>query len=180
MRSPNCSYAQSRASSAVIASTSGSWSAGAVAKQHLLQRVAAEATAERLERDDLFRRNVPEIDGGPELLDEPRLRGLGRRLEDDVLGRHRICDLAEELGAHVAGLAEDPCGAAFACLRDHLPGARVELLAQPPRPFIGGELDVGVLRPDLGENDEVARELLDQLQLALARQLDDAVRDLDV
>src|SRR5712691_7834865 len=180
MRSPNCWYAQSRASSAVIASTSGSWSGGAVAKQHLLQGVAAEAAAERLERDDLVRRDVAEVDGRAELLDEPGLRGLRRRLEDDVFQRHRVCDFADELGAHVAGLAEDPCGPTLARFGDHLPGAGVELFAQPLRPLLRPELDFGVLRADLGENGEVARELLDQLELALARQVDHAVRDLDV
>src|SRR5256885_12728442 len=108
MRSPNCWYAQSRASSAVIASTSGSWSAGAVAKQHLLQGVAAQAAAECLERNDLVRCDVAEVHGRAELLDEPGLSGLRRRFEDDVLERHRVCDLADELGPHVAGLAEDP------------------------------------------------------------------------
>src|ERR1700730_18128359 len=108
MRSLNCRLAQNSASSAVIASTSGSWSAGAVAKQHLLQRVAAETAAERLQRDDLVRRDVAEVDGGAEFLDEPGLGGLRWRLEDDVLERHGVCDLAHEHGPHVAGLAEDP------------------------------------------------------------------------
>src|SRR6266576_5550601 len=180
MRSPNCSYAQSKASSAVIASTSGSWSAGAVGKQHLLQRVAAEAATERLERNDLVGRDVAEVHCGPELPDEPRLRSLGRRLENDVLEWHRVCDLADELSAHVPGLAEDPSSPALARLGDHLPGARAELLAQPLRPFLRRELDVGVLRPDLGKNGEVAGELLDQLELALAWEVDHAVGNLDV
>src|SRR6266516_3842990 len=83
MRSPNCSYAQSRTSSADIASTSGSWSAGTVAKQHLLERVAAEAAAQCLERDDLVWRNVPEVDARSELLDEPGLGRLRRCLEEE-------------------------------------------------------------------------------------------------
>ena len=81
-RSPNCSYAQTSRSSAEIVS-GGSCRAG-VAKQHLLERVAAEAEPERLQRDDLLGRDVAEVDLGAELLDEPRLRGLRRRLEDDV------------------------------------------------------------------------------------------------
>src|SRR3977135_360715 len=92
MRSLNCSYAQSRASSAVIASTSGSWSAGTIAKEHLLQCVAAQSAAERLEGNDFLRGDVPEIDGRAELLDEPGLGVLGGRLEDDVLERHAACD----------------------------------------------------------------------------------------
>src|SRR6202795_3368016 len=140
MWSPNCSYAQSRASSAVIASTSGSWSAGTVAKEHLLQRVLAQPATERLERDDLVRGDVPEIDGRAELLDEPRLGVLRGRLEDDVLERHSACDLADEVGSHVAGLAADACCSALTRFRDHLPGAGIELLAQPRRPLLGGEL----------------------------------------
>ena len=41
-------------------------------------------------------------------------------------------------------------------------------------------LDRRVLRADLGEHGEVAREVGDQLELALARDLDRAVGDLDV
>src|SRR6266498_6035311 len=88
MLPPNCSYPHRIASSALNASTSGSWSAGAIAKQHLLERVAPEAEAERLERDHFVGRDVPEVDRRPELLDEPGLGGLRRRLEDDVqIGR---------------------------------------------------------------------------------------------
>src|SRR2546427_5779780 len=94
MRSPNCSYAQRSTSSALIASTSGSWSAGAVAKQHLLQRVAAQPAPERLERDDLLRRDIAEIHRRAELLDEPHLCGLRGRFEDDVVERHSVGDLA--------------------------------------------------------------------------------------
>src|SRR5690242_1706856 len=74
--SPNCSYAQSSDSSAVMRSTSGSWSAGAVAKQDLLQRVAAQAEPQRLERDHLVGRDVPEIDVRAEVLHEPCLGRL--------------------------------------------------------------------------------------------------------
>src|SRR6266496_1207924 len=76
--------------------------------------------------------------------------------------------------------SEDPGGPALARLGDHLPGAGVELLAQPLRPLIRCELDVGILRADLREDCEVACKFLDQLELAFARQVDDAVRDLDV
>ena len=40
--------------------------------------------------------------------------------------------------------------------------------------------DLGVLRADLGEDDEVAGEVGDQLELLLARDLERAVGDLDV
>src|SRR6266508_568093 len=78
-RSPNCSYAQTSTCSAVIVSTSGSWSAGAVAKQDLLQRVAPQPEPERLEWDHFLRRDVAEIHVRSELLHEPGLARLRRR-----------------------------------------------------------------------------------------------------
>src|SRR5579864_7249906 len=53
---PKRSYAQRRHSSAVMDSTSGSWSRLAT-EEHLLQRVATQPEAERLERDDLVGRD---------------------------------------------------------------------------------------------------------------------------
>src|SRR3954469_19350730 len=102
MRSPKCTCAQRSTSSALIDSISGSGSAGAVAKQHLLQRVAAQAEPQRLQRDDLVGWNVPEVHRRPELLDEPCLRSLGRRLEDDVRRTDGERDVADEVGAHAA------------------------------------------------------------------------------
>src|SRR5262245_15119428 len=125
-------------SSAVIASKSrsgsGGWLAGfcaGTAKEHLLQGVGAEPEPQRLERDHLVGRDVPEVDLGPEVADEPRLRALRRRLPDEVVEAQRVLDLVDEPGAELAGRAVDPGGAALAALRDHLPGARVELLAHP-------------------------------------------------
>src|SRR5919204_5340362 len=71
---PNSTYAQRISFSAGIRSKSisGSGSAGAVAiQQHLLERVAAQAEPQRLERDDLVRRNVSEVHQRPEVRDEP-------------------------------------------------------------------------------------------------------------
>src|SRR5215211_8619948 len=128
MRSPKRSYAHSSTSSADKDSRSGG-SRLAVAKQHLLQRVAAQAETQRLERNHLVRRDVPEVDLGAELLDEPGLRTLGGRLEDDVGGIDGVGDLRDQLGPHAAARVEDPGRSAFARLRDHLPRAGVELLA---------------------------------------------------
>src|SRR4029079_4216461 len=84
-RSPYSSYAQRSRSSADMASKSRSGSAGAGATQeHLLDRVAAQPKAERLQRDDLVGRDVAEVHVGPELLHEPGLRALRRRLEEQV------------------------------------------------------------------------------------------------
>src|SRR5919197_1603938 len=102
-------------SSALICSKSTSGSGGAVAaKQHLLQRVASEPEPQRLERDHLVGRDVAEVHLGPELLDEPRLRGLRRRLEDQVVEVDLVDDLVDEAGAHLTGGAEDAGGAALA------------------------------------------------------------------
>src|SRR3954447_20380633 len=75
----NVSTQKRRISSALIDSTSDG-SCRLVAKEHLLQRVAAQAEPERLERDDLLGRDVAEIHVRPEMLDEPGLRRLRRRL----------------------------------------------------------------------------------------------------
>src|SRR4051794_26467508 len=106
-----------------MASKSTSGSAGAVATQeHLLDRVGAEPEAERLERDDLLGRDVAKVHVGAEVLHEPGLRGLRRRLEEQVVQRDLVRDLLEQARAHVARLAEDPGGAALAALGDDLPG----------------------------------------------------------
>src|SRR4051794_4168794 len=84
--SPNSRSTVPRISSAPIASTAaGSGSVNVlVTEQHLLQRVPAQPEPQRLERDHLFGRDVAEVHRRAELLHEPRLRGLGRRFEDDV------------------------------------------------------------------------------------------------
>src|SRR5581483_3829269 len=179
----NCSSVKRSTSSALIASTAsapGSRNVVAPTEQHLLQRVAAQAEPQRLERDDLLRRDVPEIDLGPEVLHEPRLRRFRRRLPDDVVEVDRVGDLVDETGAHLSGRPEDAGGPALARLRDHLPGAGFLLFLDPLDPLVRREDDLRVLRPDLGEHREVSGEVGDQLELALARNLDRAVRDLDV
>ena len=78
-----------------------------VTEQHLLQRVAAQPEPERLERDDFLRRDVPEVDRRAEVLDEPRLRRLRRRLPDEVVEVDRMLDLGDQAGAHLAVGPED-------------------------------------------------------------------------
>src|SRR3954470_1313949 len=96
-RSPNSAYAQRRTSSAGIVSTSGSCRLG-VAKEHLLERVGPQPEAQRLERDHFLRRDVAEVDPRPELLHEPGLAGLRRRLEEQVGDVHLVRDLVDEPG----------------------------------------------------------------------------------
>ena len=123
---------------------------------------------------------LPRLTSGPNLLHEPGLRALLRRLEDDVGDVDLVDDLVDQAGAHLAGRPVDAGGAALAALGDHLPGAGVELLADPLDPLVRREDDLRVLRADLGEDDEVLGELGDQLELALAREVDRPVGDLDV
>src|SRR5579862_7235117 len=175
----NVSSAKRRISCALIASTSVG-NRRLAAKQHLLQRVAAETEAERLERNDLVGRDVAEVDVGPEVLDEPGLRRLRRRLPDQVVEVDRVLDLVDEPGPQLAGRPVDACCSAFAALGDYLPRASVELLAHPLHPQVRGDVHIGVLRADLRQHGEVARELGDQGELRLARDLDRAVGDLDV
>src|SRR3954453_2790125 len=125
-RSPNSAAPQRRISSAGMASKSrpnrslaevastASSGRGRLAKEHLLERVAAQPEPERLERDHLFGWNVSQIDNRPELLDEPRLRGLRRRLPDQVVERHGRGDLVDEVGPHLAARSEDASAAALA------------------------------------------------------------------
>src|SRR5437660_811841 len=89
--SPYSPYAHRTTSSAGIDSKSSSGSAGGLAaKKNLLQRVAAQAEAERLERDHFLGRDVAEVHVRAELLHEPRLARLRRRLEDQLVDRDLV------------------------------------------------------------------------------------------
>src|SRR5512145_1729139 len=142
--------------SAVIASKSSSGSCGGLsaltAKKHLLQGVGAKPEPERLECDDLVGRDVPEVDVRAEVPDEPRLRGLRRSLPDEVMEADRVLDLVDEARAELTGRAVDARRPALAPLGDHLPGSRVELLADPLDPEVGSDVHLGVLRADLGKD----------------------------
>src|SRR5688572_25647216 len=134
--SPNWSYAQTSTSSALIASTSGSWSAGALAKQDLLHRVAAQAQSERLERDHFLGRDVAQVHVRPELLHEPGLVRLRRRLEDEVFDCDVVDDLVDQTGAHLTRRAIDAGRPTLAPLGDHLPRAGLELFLDPLHPEV--------------------------------------------
>src|SRR2546421_5074461 len=91
---------------------------GLLSEEHLLQRVGAEPETERLERDDLLGRDVPEVHLGPEMANEPRLRGLRRRLEDDLPHVDLVNDLVDQAGTHLAGRPEDAGGAPLTAFGD--------------------------------------------------------------
>src|SRR5205085_12586265 len=127
MRLPKRSYAQRSTSSADIASSSGGRCRLAVAKQHLLQGVAPQTEPQRLEGDDLVRRNVAKVHLWAEVLDEPRLGRFRRRLPDELAHVDVMGDLVDEPCAHLPGRTKDTGCSALARLGDHLPGACVEL-----------------------------------------------------
>src|SRR5918911_4016604 len=102
-RSPNSAAAHRSTSSAVMASKSRLGSRAVATEEHLLQRVGAQAEPQRLERDDLLGRDVPEVHARSELPHEPGLARLRRRLEDQVLDRDLVRDLVDQTGAHLAG-----------------------------------------------------------------------------
>src|SRR5213596_3331099 len=118
-------------------------------EQHLLQRVAAQPETQRLERDHLVGRDVAEVDVRAEMLDEPGLALLRRRLPDQRLEGYGVLDLVDEADAKLAARPVDAGGAAFAALGDHAPRARVELLLHPLHPEVGRNVHLGVLRADL-------------------------------
>jgi hypothetical protein len=149
-------------------------------EENFPEGVGAEPEAERLERDDFVGRDVPEVDLRTEAADEPALGGLRRGLEDDVAEVDPVDDLVDEASSHLAGRAEDAGRASLAGFGDDLPGAGVQLVLHPLDPLVGGEDDSGILRADLGHDDEVLGELGDQLELAVVREVDRSVRDLDV
>ena len=123
---------------------------------------------------------LPRLTVGPKCLTNQAWLAFVGASQSEVVEVDVAGDLVDQAGAHLARGAEDAGGAALARLGDHLPGAGVELLLDPLDPLVGRELDGAVLRADLGEDGEVAGEVGDQLELALARDLDRAVRDLDV
>src|SRR6516225_2351666 len=150
IRPGNASRSAPRISGASRASQSSSGSWGRLAtEQHLLQRVAAQAETERLERDHLVRRDVADVDVRAEPLYEPRLARLRRRLEDQVGDRDLMDDLVDEAGAHLPRGSVEAGSTAFAALGHDLPGARLELLLDPLDPLVRGVHDLGVLRADL-------------------------------
>src|SRR5438552_12580942 len=178
-RSPNSPRTNSRTRCAGQVSTS-TGSCRLATEQHLLQRVAAQPEAQRLERDHLVGRDVAEVDVRAEVLDEPGLALLRRRLPDQSFEGNSVLDLVHEPRPELTARPVDAGGAALPALGDDAPGPRVELLLDPLHPEVGRDVHLGILRPHLREHREVARELGDELELAVARDLDRAVGDLNV
>src|SRR5689334_16310144 len=115
-------------------------------EQHLLQRVATQAEAQRLERDHLVGRDVAEVDVRAEMLDEPGLALLGGRLPDQGVERHRMLDLVDETGAQLAARTIDAGSAALSPFCNDAPRAGVEFFLHPLRPEVWRDVHLGVLR----------------------------------
>src|SRR5262249_47326563 len=144
------------------------------------QGVRAQPLTDGLERDDVLGRHVAHVHVGSEVLDEPHLLGLARRLEDDPAGIHLHLDLVDESCLDLAGGVVDAARPRLATLDDHLPGACRDLALDLIDPSLGRD-DVGpVLAPHLGEHGEVLRQPLDVSELLGEGDLDGAVGDLDV
>src|SRR4051812_30216591 len=94
-RSPNSECAQRMISSADMASTSAgaTLSGSALTEEGLVEGVGPQPEPERLERDHLVRRDVAEVHLRAEAAHEPGLRGLRRRLEDQVRDVDVVGDL---------------------------------------------------------------------------------------
>src|SRR6185369_2637774 len=152
------------------------WSVG----MHQEERIGAEPLADGLHRDDVARRHVAEVHVGTEVLHQPDLLVLLRRLEHHARRIDLGLDLLDEAGLHFAGALVDADGAGFSALADDLPRAGGELFLDVLHPAGGRDDARAVLAADLGEDGEVPREALDVLELLRARDVDHAVRHLDV
>src|SRR5262249_61934651 len=60
------------------------------------KRVGAQALADSLHRDDVLGRDVAQVHVGAEVLDEPHLLWLARRLQDDAAGVDAHLDLVRQ------------------------------------------------------------------------------------
>ncbi len=124
---------------------------------------------------------LPEVHVGAEVLHEVALRGLCRRLEDNVAGCRSRATISS-----ISPVRISPFGRKMpavppsrpSVITFQAPASSSSLIQRDP--LVGREDRRLVLRPDLGEHDEVACELGDQLELLLALEADRPVRDLDV
>src|SRR5205823_13988380 len=126
-RPGKCSSTSSSTSWGVRASMSGGRGRLAT-EEHLLERVAAQPEPQGLERDHLVGRDVAEIDVRAEVLDEPGLALLRRRLPDQSFEGNSVLDLVHEPRPELTARPVDAGGAALPALGDAAPGPRVELL----------------------------------------------------
>ncbi len=78
---------------------------------------------------------LPRLIVGADVLDQPHLLRLVRRLEHQAIDRDAgLEDLVDEAHPDLAGLAVHPGGAALPALEDDVGGAGLEFLAGSPAP----------------------------------------------
>ncbi len=134
----------------------------------------------RLQGEDVVRQHVAQVHVRAELLDEPDLLVLLRRLEDQLGAVHLVHDLVDQPGARLAVGAVEPGVAGRPALAGDERGAGVERGADQAHPAVRGEQRGRVLLADLGEHREAVGERLDQLELLVLRDRDRAARHLHV
>src|SRR5262249_57148367 len=141
------------------------------------QGVGAQALADGLDRDDLLGWDVTQVHVRAEMLDEPDLLWLARRLEDDAAGVDLHLDLVDQACFDLARRVVDADGSRLPSLRDHLPPALRELAPDLIDPTTRRHALSAILAADLGEDREVLRHALDVAQLLRERDLDGPIRD---
>ena len=132
---------------------------------HHHEGVGTQPLADRLDRDDVARRDVAEVHVRTEVLHQPHLLVLLRRLEHHAAGIDLGLDLLDQARFHLAGALVDADGAGFAAFADHLPRARAELFLDVLHPARRRDDARAVLAADLREDREMPREPLDVLEL---------------
>ena len=120
--------------------------------------VGAEPDADRLEGDHVGGRDVAEVHVAAEVLHEPGLLLLLRRLEEELRRVHLRHQLLDEAGLHLAVRVVDADRPALPRLADDTPAAGGQVRLGLLDPAIRRHDARRVLRPDLGEDDEVARQ----------------------
>src|SRR5262249_9114586 len=122
---------------------------------HQQEGVGTQALADRLDRDDVAGRDVAEVHVRTEVLHQPHLLVLLRRLEDHASGIDLRLDLLDQARLHLARALVDADGAGLAAFADDLPRARAELFLDVLHPARRRDDVRAVLAADLREHGEV-------------------------
>src|ERR1700722_16197743 len=126
------------------------------AQRKALDGVGAQAETQGLQGEAVAGGDVAEVAPGAEVLQQPHLLSLQRRVEDQLLRIDRVDDLLDQAGTGFAVGAVDAGGARLARLGDHLPGTGVQVAFDLLHPDVGGHDEVDVLATYLGEDGELA------------------------
>src|SRR5712691_3976382 len=141
--------------------------------------VGPEPPAESLYTENLVGWDVAQVRLGADMLHEPGLLSLRRRLEDDARYGDLSNDRFHQLLPDLTGGRVEAHGAGFAAFRDHVRGSSRQVLSHSLRPFGGDNRGHRILRTHLGQYREVLSEVSDQLSLQLGSQPDRSLGHLD-